>query len=73
MIETVNTTDMSIKQLDIADEVVRSEPWDDGTGMSEPINPEELMDKGTIVPNGLPLSLSLYISIYMYICIYIYI
>jgi hypothetical protein len=42
----------SLVQLDIADEVVRSEPWDDGTGMNEPINPEELMEEGVIVPNG---------------------
>jgi len=42
----------SLVQLDIADEVVRSEPWDDGTGMHEPINPEELMAQGVIVPNG---------------------
>jgi hypothetical protein len=42
----------SLVQLDIADEVVRSEPWDDGTGMNEPINPEKLMEEGVIVPNG---------------------
>ena len=31
----LETADISIKQLDIADEVVRSEPWDDGTEMHE--------------------------------------